>query len=118
MLFCCPKHVHFRTLNHSFLGFPIAIPLRATHLELCEIMRICVQFLGVYRARNGAQVKSTCVGNPRYHSPFFIEILLHAKLKQIEVKNVFNHTSSYWRAIEQNKNVLNFKYIGSFCLCA
>ena len=37
--------------KHVSLGFPIAIPLRA-------------QFLGVYRARNCAQVKSTCVGNP------------------------------------------------------
>ena len=39
------------------LGFPIAIPLRA-------IARNCAQFLGVYRSRNCAQVKSTCVGNP------------------------------------------------------
>ena len=25
----------------------------------------CAQFLGVYRARNCVQVKSTCVGNPK-----------------------------------------------------
>ena len=51
------------TLDNKFLfwqqklddcqgGFPIAIP------------RNCAQFLGVYRARNCARVKSTCVGNP------------------------------------------------------
>ena len=51
--------VHSSNQSNAMLeGFPIAIPLRA-------IMRNCAQFLGVYRARNCAQVKSTCVGNPK-----------------------------------------------------
>ena len=37
------------------VGFPIAIPLP----------RNCTQFLGVYRACNCAQVKFSCVGNPK-----------------------------------------------------
>ena len=34
--------------------------------ELRGIMRNYAQFLGIYRARNCAQVKSTCVGNPTW----------------------------------------------------
>ena len=74
----CTIHVNVHKLFTVHLGFPIAIPLRATALELraiarncaqlCDIMRNCAQFLGVYRARNCAQVKSTCVGNPRSNS--------------------------------------------------
>ena len=33
-----------------------------------RIARNCAPFFGVYRARNCAQVKSTCVGNPSFQS--------------------------------------------------
>ena len=51
--------------------------LRATVLELRAIMRNCAQFLGVYRARNCAQVKLTCVGNPK---TFVIIVSSHAQV--------------------------------------
>ena len=44
-------------MNHKEVGFPIGIPLRA-------IVWNCAEFRGVYRARNCAQIKSNCVGNP------------------------------------------------------
>ena len=63
--------VYLETLRSPFYikrvmpdWFPIAIPLRATVLELGAIARNCAQFLGVYRIRNCAQAKSICVGNP------------------------------------------------------
>ena len=44
-----------------FLSVLYAIPLR----NCSRIVRNCAQFLGVYRARDCAQVKFTCVGNPK-----------------------------------------------------
>ena len=38
--------------------------LFSNYAQLRGIMCNCAQFLGVYRARNCAQIKSTCVGNP------------------------------------------------------
>ena len=34
--------------------------------QLCGIARIYAELRGVYNARNCAQVKSTCVGNPSH----------------------------------------------------
>ena len=43
--------------------------LCATVLKLRGILSNCAQFLEVWRARNCAQVKSTCVGNPSIKLP-------------------------------------------------
>ena len=64
---------NLRRVNLIFLlklGFPLraiarnCTELRATVLELRAIVRNCAELRGVYRARDCAQVKSTCVGNP------------------------------------------------------
>ena len=45
------------------------------------IFRHCAQFFGVYRARNCAKVKSTCVGNPSWDLKIdCMEFILHDSL--------------------------------------
>ena len=46
----------------------IRVSNHAIVLKLRAIARNCAQFLGVYRARNYAQVKFTSVGNPSFYT--------------------------------------------------
>ena len=59
-----------KIISNSQIGFSIGIPLRGiaelrgTVFDLRAIVRNCTELCGVSRARNCAQVKSNCVGNP------------------------------------------------------
>ena len=76
-----------------FLGFSIAIPLRAIALNCAQLFSNFAQLLVVYRARNCAQVKFICVEklNCVFHSFFQwsidIEIILKPWKKS---KNLIN----------------------------
>ena len=69
-----------------FVGHPVVQLLLASHLltrvsnrnsvlELHAVPRYCAQFLDVFRARNYAQVKSTCAGNPTINQIWFCVML-------------------------------------------
>ena len=61
-----------RATNRVLIRIPLrGIPrncaeLLATVLEMQGIVRNCAEFCRIYNARNCAQVKSRCVGNPSY----------------------------------------------------
>ena len=80
------RHSKPFTNMSCFVGQPVVQLLLASHLltrvsnrnsvlELHAVPRYCAQFLDVFRARNYAQVESTCAGNPTINQIWFCVML-------------------------------------------
>ena len=101
-------------LGASGLGFPITIARNCA-----QLFSNCAQLWGVYRAHNCAQVKSTCVGNPKFKTRVFS---FHVYWKpQTNIINVFwtlYEDIFYWKKFlsMQPEILFDLKFLSTGCV--